>query len=197
VPTSGNGHIRYIGHHFGARALLANNRLSRNEGQVEMDGIDLLVAQHRRLENLLRSVLDAFDEKSTPTLFAQAGDELTVHVSAEEAVFYPAVKARGTEDILLESLEEHLSLKRVLADLLALAPSDRTFEPKFKVLKEQVEHHHKEEEEHLFPKVKALLNAREREMLGSEMRAHQERLRLEGQPRVNVVRETGAAARLD
>jgi hemerythrin superfamily protein len=162
-----------------------------------MDSIDLLVAQHRTLEDLLGKVLDTSDATVRTALFDEAGDELTMHLSAEEVLFYPAVKARRTEDILLESLEEHLSLKRLLSDLLALAPSERTFEPKFKVLKEQVEHHHKEEEEHLFPKVRTLLDAREREVLGSEMMAHQERLRQEGEPRANVVHDTAAAARLD
>lgn len=162
-----------------------------------MDSIEMLVAQHRALEALLRNVLESADEPSMAARFAQAGDELTMHLSAEEAIFYPAVKARRTEDILLESLEEHLSLKRLLADLVALAPAERTFEPKFKVLKEQVEHHHKEEEEHLFPKVRSLLDDGERRALGSEMLAHQERLRREGDARGNVVHDTAAAARLE
>jgi hemerythrin superfamily protein len=162
-----------------------------------MDAIEMLVAQHRALEALLGEVLEAADEASAATRFARAGDELTVHLSAEEAVFYPAVKARRTEDILLESLEEHLSLKRLLADLVALAPAQRTFEPKYKVLKEQVEHHHKEEEEHLFPKVRTLLDDAERRALASDMLAHQERLRREGDARENVVHDTAAAPRLD
>ena len=162
-----------------------------------MDAIELLVTQHRALEALLGEVLEAADETSMDARFARAGDELTAHLSAEELIFYPAVKARRTEDILLESLEEHLSLKRLLADLVALAPAQRTFEPKFKVLKEQVEHHHKEEEEHLFPKVRSLLDDAERRTLGSEMLAHQQRLRSEGDPRENVVHETVAAARLE
>jgi hypothetical protein len=74
-------------------------------------------------------------------LLAEVGDHLTVHIASEEEIFYPAVHAARTEDILLESLEEHLSLKRLLADLMALAPAAPTFEPKFKVLKEQTEHH--------------------------------------------------------
>src|SRR3982751_4711543 len=161
-----------------------------------MDAIELLVTQHRALEALLGEVLDASDETSMDARFARAGDELTMHLSAEELIFYPAVKARRTEDILLESLEEHLSLKRLLADLLALAPAERTFEPKFKVLKEQVEHHHKEEEEHLFPKVRSLLDAPEREALGAEMIAHQEKLRREGDARETIANETAAAAPL-
>ena len=65
------------------------------------------------------------------------------------------------------------------------------------MLKEQVEHHHKEEEEHLFPKVRSLLDDGERRALGSAMLAHQERLRREGDARGNVVHDTAAAARLE
>ena len=83
-----------------------------------------------------------------------------------------------------------------MADLLALEPSEQTFEPKFKVLKEQAEHHHKEEEEHLFPKVKARLDADRLNQLGAEMIALQTRLKLEGRPRDNVNGETDAAAPL-
>jgi hemerythrin superfamily protein len=104
-------------------------------------------------------------------------DALAAHMTIEEELFYPAVKAERTEDILLESLEEHLSLRRVLADLLAIAPEDAKFEPKLHVLVEQAEHHHEEEEEHLFPKVKKLLGAERLDKLGTEMHARMERLR--------------------
>ena len=40
-----------------------------------------------------------------------------------------------------------------------LHPTEKTFEPKFKVLAEQAGHHHEEEEKHLFLKVRELLDA--------------------------------------
>ena len=158
-----------------------------------LDVLVLLTQQHRQMEGLLKSLLDADAADERAALLARAGDELAVHIGAEEAVFYPAVQAARTEDILLESLEEHLSLKRLLADLLALSPSQTTFEPKCKVLEEQVRHHHKEEEEHLFPKVHKLLGDAERERLGAEVRRHEERLRAQGQPRCQVRGQTDAA----
>lgn len=161
-----------------------------------MDAIDLLVRQHREMETALGLVLNAVDSTAANALFVQFADELTLHITSEERIFYPAVKAKRTEDILLESLEEHLSLKRLLADLLALEPSDQTFEPKFKVLKEQAEHHHKEEEEHLFPKVARLLDRSQREGLAREMLELQRRLGKEGEPRELVVNQTDAAAPL-
>ena len=161
------------------------------------DVLVLLTQQHRQMEGLLKSLLDTDAADERTALLARAGDELAVHIGAEEAVFYPAVKAARTEDILLESLEEHLSLKRLLADLLVLAPAETTFEPKCKVLEEQVRHHHKEEEEHLFPKVKTLLGDDERAQLGAEVRAHEERLRQHGRPRCEVRGQTDAAEPLD
>lgn len=160
-----------------------------------MNAIDFLISQHRSMETLMASVVDAQDE-ARQKLYAEVADQLTMHISTEETVFYPAVKAARTEDILLESLEEHLSLKRLMADLLALNPSEQTFEPKFKVLKEQAEHHHKEEEEHLFPKVKSVLDDDRLQQLGAEMIALQTQQKMEGRPRDNVTGETDAAARL-
>ena len=162
-----------------------------------MDAIELLTCQHRALETLLDHVLDAPDAARIGPAFARVADELTVHITSEEQVFYPAVRAGRTEDILLESLEEHLSLKRLLADLLVLDPAERTFEPKFKVLAEQAEHHHKEEEEHLFPKVRKLLDAERLRQLGDEMQAMQQRLHREGAPREAVAEQTDAAAPLE
>jgi len=161
-----------------------------------MDAIDLLIRQHRQMEAAMKRVLEASDDAQTKALFREVADDLTVHIESEEQIFYPAVRAKRTEDILLESLEEHLSLKRLVADLLSLEPSEQTFEPKFKVLKEQAEHHHKEEEENLFPKAKKLLDGAQRVALGGEMAALQERLETRGEPRERVVRQTDAAAPL-
>lgn len=161
-----------------------------------MDAIDLLTKQHREMEQLFKQLLAADQPDAVKRLFAEVGDKLTTHIASEEEIFYPAVRAQRTEDILLESLEEHLSLKRLLADLLPMEPSDQTFEPKFKVLKEQAEHHHKEEEENLFPKARKLLEPAASARLALEMAQLQERLHAQGRPRENVVDETVAAAPL-
>src|SRR5688572_29753702 len=161
-----------------------------------MDAIELLLRQHRELEAAMKEVLEAGDDDAGGGLFADVADALTVHITSEEQVFYPAVKARRTEDILLESLEEHLSLKRLLADLLELDVAAPAFEPKFKVLMEQAEHHHDEEEKHLFPKVSKLIDAAQREALGMEMLALQRHLERVGAPRALVRQETDAAAPL-
>ncbi len=161
-----------------------------------MDAIKLLIDQHRKLESQMKTALETQQPKPRAAALVRVGDDLTKHLTSEEEVFYPAVKAKRTEDILLESLEEHLSLKRLLADLLTLDPGAETWEPKFKVLKEQSEHHHKEEEENLFPKVRRAFDSAELEALGQQMLALQQKLQREGDPREAVVEQTDEAAPL-
>ncbi|MGZ8993140.1 MAG: hemerythrin domain-containing protein [Burkholderiaceae bacterium] len=161
-----------------------------------MDAIKLLIDQHRKLEALMKSAVEAHEPKARSAALARVGDDLTKHITSEEEVFYPAVKAKRTEDVLLESLEEHLSLKRLLADLLTLDAAAETWEPKFKVLKEQTEHHHEEEEENLFPKVRKALDAAELDALGQQMLALQQKLQRAGAPRDAVVEQTDEAAPL-
>lgn len=158
-----------------------------------MDAIEFLERHHRELEQQFSGLKKA--SSVSPEQFSTAADLLATHITIEEQHFYPAVRAHRTEDILLESLEEHLSLKRVLADLLALETTDEKFGPKLHVLAEQLEHHHKEEEENLFPKVKKLLDDAGREELGQEMQGRMNELR-RSEPRKLVLDQTDAAAPL-
>jgi hemerythrin superfamily protein len=162
-----------------------------------MGAIEMLKTQHREVEKLFAKfeALSESAEKGKQRVFNDIADALAMHATIEEKHFYPAVKAKRTEDILLEALEEHLSVKRIIADLLKLQPSDETFDAKVKVLKEQVEHHVEEEEGDLFPKVKKILSAAELTELEQQMEKTMQALE-KGEPRNAVSRETGAAPRL-
>lgn len=161
-----------------------------------MDAVELLIRQHREIEDRMELVLQDQAPRTLRKAFSEVADHLGAHIASEEQVFYPAVKAQRTEDILLESLEEHLSLKRLLSDLMAMQPGDAAFEAKFKVLKEQTEHHHEEEEENLFPKVCKLLDADRRAALGRQMLALQVKLQTQGDPAEEMAAQTGKAAPL-
>jgi hemerythrin superfamily protein len=161
-----------------------------------MNAIELLEAQHREVEDLFSKIEKAKGADAKEKVFVQIADKLAVHAAIEEHHFYPAVKAKRTEDILLEALEEHLAIKRVLADLLNIEASDDSFDAKIKVLQEQVEHHVEEEEHDLFPKVKKVLSAEELEEVAEEMLAEQEELEDEGDPRNAIPSETTQAPTL-
>lgn len=159
-----------------------------------MNAIDLLEAQHHEVDDLFSKIEKAKDAAAKEKLFVQIADKLATHAAIEEHQFYPAVKAKKTEDVLLESVEEHLGIKRVLADLLETPPSDESFDAKIKVLKEQVEHHVEEERTDLFPKVRKLLSKDELDALAQEMTAEQVELEEAGDPRKAIPGETEEAA---
>ena len=161
-----------------------------------MSAIDLLESQHREVEKLFTQIEKAKGDDKKTRLFEEIADKLAVHAAIEEHHFYPAVKAKRTEDILLEALEEHLAMKRTLADIMKIDASDDTFDAKVKVLKEQVEHHVEEEETDLFPKVKKILSADELDALEQEMVAEQAEMEAAGEPRSAIPTETGEAAPL-
>jgi len=164
--------------------------------KVSVNAVDMLESQHREVEDLFAKLGKADRGDRKQKLFAQIADKLAVHASIEEEAFYPAVKAKRTEDILLESLEEHLGIKRVLADLIDLDASDETFDAKTKVLQEQVEHHVGEEEDDLFPKVKKIFEEETLIAIAQQMAQLQEELLAKGNPRLAVPSQTDEAASL-
>src|SRR4051794_12270082 len=95
------------------------------EGQ--MDAITMLKRQHREVEKLFTRLEKAKSAGPRRKIFEQIADALAIHATIEERHFYPSVKDESTEDLLLESLEEHLAVKRVIADLLAMDAEDETF----------------------------------------------------------------------
>jgi hemerythrin superfamily protein len=162
-----------------------------------MDAIDLLEEQHNEVEKLFDQTEKASTAAARRRLFEKIGDALAVHAAIEEKMFYPAVKARDTEDKLFEAVEEHLAAKRLIADLIELDPSDEHYRAKLTVLQEEIRHHIREERKQIFPKAKKLLDKEARAQLGEQMEELVATLKSSGEPpRMTVPSETATAAPL-
>ncbi|WNG26680.1 hemerythrin domain-containing protein [Cystobacter fuscus] len=162
-----------------------------------MDAIALLTQQHREVEELFEKFEKAGEgkEELLRELFVRIADNLAAHAIIEEKLFYPSVYVGPTADQLQEAVEEHLSAKRVIADLLDMEPSDAQFKAKVKVLKDLVEHHVEEEEKELFKNVKKLLTKEELSVMGEQLEAMFSEL-IQTEPRMQVPREIDEAAPL-
>ena len=138
-----------------------------------MDALELLKQDHAKVKELLEQAEDAEQGKERNAIFAKIKNELETHARIEENVFYPVVeKHEELKDMVLESLEEHKQVKTLLREMDNLSKDSEKFEPKLKVLKENVEHHAEEEEEgKMFPKVRKLFSSRELQELGAELEA--------------------------
>ena len=86
------------------------------------DVLQLLTSQHAAVDALFEKIENSRGDRAA--LLTQLADNLAAHATVEEKIFYPAVMAKSTSDKLHESVEEHLQIKRVLADLLAMKPDD-------------------------------------------------------------------------
>ena len=161
------------------------------------DALELLTMQHDEVDDLIAQIEDSDDGEEKMELFQELADKLAAHATIEEKLFYPTVMTDGTEEQLLESTEEHLAVKRVLADMLAMEATDDRFDAKLSVLKEQVRHHARDEEEgKLFKKVRRMFDADELAALGNELLAMFEDL-MEQEPRMEVPSQTREAAPLE
>lgn len=161
-----------------------------------MDVLELLTSQHDEVDELIEQIEN--DQGDKASLFAELADKLAAHAAVEEKIFYPAVMTDDTNEQLHESVEEHLAVKRLIADMLALDPEadQAEFDAKLSVLKENVTHHaRKEEEKKLFPKVRKMMSKEQRAALGNEVLAKFEEL-MEQEPRRQVPAETDRAAAL-
>ena len=136
-----------------------------------MNALDLLSEDHKKVKELFEEAENA-DGKAQQKIFDQIKQELETHTRIEETIFYPAVQQHEKlKDMVLESLEEHKQVKTLLKEMDALASESDKFEPKLKLLMENVEHHAEEEEEgKMFPQLRDLMDERELEDLGAAER---------------------------
>jgi hemerythrin-like domain-containing protein len=144
-----------------------------------MDAITLLKDDHDKLKKLLNE-LDATTERGVKTreqLLARVKDELTVHESIEEEIFYPALKEHPkTKEITLEAYEEHHVVDMVMKEIEGLPFDDERWGAKFTVMKENIEHHIEEEEGQMFKQARQVFEEEELEALGERMAARKEQL---------------------
>ncbi len=137
-----------------------------------MDALALLKKDHQTVKSLFSRFEKASKKGgNTAAIVEKIVRELSVHAAIEEQIFYPTIRraAKSTEDIVLESLEEHHIVKWTLSELEKMKPSDERFLAKVTVLIESVKHHVKEEEEDMFPKVRRALSKDQLELLGKAM----------------------------
>ncbi|HEX8289335.1 MAG TPA: hemerythrin domain-containing protein [Pyrinomonadaceae bacterium] len=135
-----------------------------------MNAIELLKDDHDKVDRLFQKVKADTEGNQHKELFEQIKQELEVHTHIEEKIFYPRLKQESElEDIVLEGIEEHHQAKMFLRELSALTDDSEKFEPKLKVLMEDITHHVQEEEGEMFPDVEKILGAAELNKLGAQM----------------------------
>ncbi|MCU1358184.1 MAG: hemerythrin [Acidimicrobiales bacterium] len=169
-----------------------------------MDAITLLKDDHKAVEKLFKRFEKAGDNAHAEKrrVVDRIIEELSIHAAVEEQLFYPVTRATvpATEDMALESLEEHHIVKWVLSELERMDPADERFDAKVTVLIENVRHHVEEEEGEYFPQVRDELGRKALGELGDAMAEAKKRAPTHPHPRSpdtppgNIVVGAAAAA---
>jgi iron-sulfur cluster repair protein YtfE (RIC family) len=136
-----------------------------------MNAIELLKEDHNKVAKLFE-IVKADEDADHKDTFEQIKAELEIHTHIEETLFYPKVKEDGDEELkklVREGVEEHHQAKMFLRELSSLVDDSEKFQPKLKVLMEDITHHVQEEEGQMFPMIQEQFDEYTLQMLGQEM----------------------------
>jgi hypothetical protein len=139
----------------------------------EVDALVLLETDHRRLEDLLKQGEETTERavKGRSALLGTITSELNAHELIEEKILYPALKAHPEgRDIVLEGFQEHHVADLILKELHEVALDAEQWGAKFKVLKENIEHHIQEEEGPMWRTARGVFSRDELQEMGARMR---------------------------
>jgi hemerythrin-like domain-containing protein len=119
--------------------------------------LEMLKEDHDKVKKAFKEFekLDREDTETLRQLVQTVCEELKVHTTLEEEIFYPAVReAIDDEDIMNEAQVEHETAKMLIEQLENMGADDPNYHATFTVLGEYVKHHVKEEEDEMFPEAK-------------------------------------------
>lgn len=145
--------------------------------QDDPRALQLLKEEH----HVFRKLFDAAENASGSGLKKIADElclRLTVHMTIEEEILYPALKPIIGADEVNEGIVEHQSGKRIVAELEQLDGTEELYKSKVHVLGEETVHHIDEEDEDLFEDAKEAHAAGKLDLdaLGDQLRDRQSAL---------------------
>jgi hemerythrin-like domain-containing protein len=163
------------------------------------DAVELLRTQHREMEALLAALAKAGAPSVKASVVAELGDLFAIHFALEERVLYPGVREADPgrdANVAILAVEDHMSLKRLVAELLETDAEDRAFDALVATLRSEVREHIVAEEKRVLPAVRRRLSPVRLRRLAYEMRVLEFELRIASNPRLIILADTDLRAPL-
>lgn len=148
------------------------------------DAIKLLTDDHKEVKKLFKAYEKLAQDEATGQERQELAERicvmLIIHMTIEEDMLYPLARQAFSEKALMDEAEvEHASAKELIAQIQSMNPDDALYDAKVRVLGEYIDHHVKEEESEMFPKLKkAKLDI---DRLGDEMAGRKQALTAEAE----------------
>jgi len=160
--------------------------MATSKTKTPKDAIALLKQDHDNVRELLGELEQAAleDGGEAEALLETIENELRVHTTIEEEIFYPAFREAASKQddtkLYYEAVEEHHVVDLVLPEIDKGEAGSPEFAAKAKVLKDLVEHHAEEEEKEMFPRARKLMKKEELATLGEQLAQRKQELGTEG-----------------
>ena len=133
----------------------------------EQDVVDVLTADHNRIEKWFRSYEQTPSAAEKKRLSTNIIIELVRHSEAEEMYVYPRARfviPRG-DQIIDHGIAEHSEAELIMSRLDRMKPMDADFDPLMRELMRIIRRHFREEEKEWFPQLRRRMPANERRRL--------------------------------
>lgn len=139
---------------------------------TQTDLIVFLTGQHREVDGMFSRLekLDGNNSDEARTLAERVVISLVEHSVSEEIYLYPTTREHvpGGNEIADHEVSEHAEVEDTMTKLESLEPDDAGFWPTVHELISSVRHHVQEEENDLFPKLRAACSKQALQDLGNK-----------------------------
>ncbi|MBV1757663.1 MAG: hemerythrin domain-containing protein [Dethiosulfatibacter sp.] len=125
-----------------------------------MTVLDHIKEEHESFREKIAKI-EATTSNKKMEIFNELFAEIHGHHEAEEKVIFPLVidkKDEKTMDIVLEMIEEHTLVSYHFSVLEKESVDNETWDAKFSLLKEKLNHHLEEEEEEFLPMARKMIS---------------------------------------
>ncbi|MBV9575714.1 MAG: hemerythrin domain-containing protein [Gammaproteobacteria bacterium] len=135
-----------------------------------MDAITFLRQEHTKFRQTLKSISKISNDKLKQAKFNAFCKELIRHETMEQKAWYPVLRKNSElRDVIKHLLSEEKSAAKTIKKFKQTG-FGIIWKLRFYKFKHDVDHHAKEEEQALFPKVRKLFSKKELNTLGVKMR---------------------------
>jgi iron-sulfur cluster repair protein YtfE (RIC family) len=140
--------------------------------EAPADVIEVLLADHRAIVELLDKLDATTDVREVGALYAQVKERFLAHEAAEQRVVFPALVAASpnTSSELRTRLGEHSEIDTLLAEMRGLSPASYAFTRRVGALSLELRDHFEAEETRLFPWLRVVFSGDRLVELGDQLR---------------------------
>ena len=133
------------------------------------DIFQLLEKDHREVKSMMRQIAEGNGDGRRHQIFEKFKEELLAHSKCEEREFYTVLQRNDAiSDKIEHAYEEHAEVEEGLQELSDMEEEDEEWMGKFAELREDLEHHIKEEEGGIFEELGEHFSDEQLDVMGSD-----------------------------